>query len=153
MGFKLVCDNGETYTIRFWKSSHVQVIDVAPARCAMSEIVFSNADGGIEAWKQPPPGLEGAADFCGRDGLLPRRLRRSEHARVEGHRDRRSLATHIGRERLRRLDKGPVRDVCGLRGYADGGPKLRLGSADITRAPAARGLSVALTEAGGAKRR
>jgi hypothetical protein len=56
MGFKLSCNGGEHYTIRFWKNPHVQVIDIAPDTCAMTEIVFSDADGGVKGRRLPPPG-------------------------------------------------------------------------------------------------
>jgi len=72
MGFKLSCDNGKSYTIRFRKNPHVQVIDIAPGTCAMTEIVFSDADGGIKGRRAPPPGYrtprvftEGSAYYLG----------------------------------------------------------------------------------------
>jgi hypothetical protein len=56
MGFKLQCEDGQSYTIRFSNVPGVQLIEIAPGSCAMAEVVFSDADGGIRGRRLPPPG-------------------------------------------------------------------------------------------------
>jgi len=56
MGFELVCVDGRTFTIRFSNKPTLQVIEVNPGVCQMSEIVFSDADGGIKGRRLAPAG-------------------------------------------------------------------------------------------------
>jgi len=56
MGFKLACTDGRTFTIRFLNKPRLQVIEVDPGVCQMTEIVFSDADGGIKGRRLAPPG-------------------------------------------------------------------------------------------------
>lgn len=56
MGFKLGCDDDHSYTIAFTRQPRVQLISIAPATCAMTEIVFSNAGGSIVGRRVAPPG-------------------------------------------------------------------------------------------------
>ena len=56
MGFKLACIDGRTFTIRFSNQRTLQVIEVNPGVCQMTEIVFSDADGGITGRRLAPAG-------------------------------------------------------------------------------------------------
>jgi hypothetical protein len=56
MGFTIGCDDGQSYTIRFTRHPFVQLISIAPANCAMTDIVFSDAGGTIVGRRLPPPG-------------------------------------------------------------------------------------------------
>ena len=55
MGLVISCDNGEAYTIRFSNQRQVQVIKIAPSRCALTEIVYTDPDGTIKKRAPPPP--------------------------------------------------------------------------------------------------
>ena len=65
MGFVMRCDDGHAYTIRFSTEKRVQVIAASPARCALEEMVFTDADGVIKGRKymmgSPPGGFVLAA--------------------------------------------------------------------------------------------
>lgn len=56
MGFKLECLDGRILTLRFLNKPRLQVIEVNPGVCQMTEIVFSGADGGIEGRRLAPAG-------------------------------------------------------------------------------------------------
>jgi hypothetical protein len=56
MGFKLGCDDGQSYTIGFSRQPTVQLIGIAEATCAMTEIVYSDNSGAIKGRRLPPPG-------------------------------------------------------------------------------------------------
>lgn len=59
MGFVIRCGDGNEYTIRFSLENRVQVIPLSPARCALEEVVFTDADGVIKARRAvmgTPPG-------------------------------------------------------------------------------------------------
>lgn len=56
MGFKLGCDDGQSYTIGFTQRPKVQLISIAPATCAMTEIIYSDNSGAIKGRRLPPPG-------------------------------------------------------------------------------------------------
>jgi hypothetical protein len=63
MGLVISCDNGEAYTIRFSNQRQVQVIKIAPSRCALTEIVYTDPDGAIKRRAPPPPPWRRAHDF------------------------------------------------------------------------------------------
>jgi hypothetical protein len=54
MGFTLKCDNQQDYTIRFDRDEPLRVVKIAPSSCAMSEIVYTDADGIIKSRKPAP---------------------------------------------------------------------------------------------------
>lgn len=56
MGFRLACADGETLTIRFSNQPRLQVFEVGPGVCQLTEIVYSDADGGIKGRRRAPPG-------------------------------------------------------------------------------------------------
>jgi hypothetical protein len=56
MGFKLECTDGQTVTIRFSNRRRLQVFAVNPGACQMTQIVFSDADGGITGRRLAPRG-------------------------------------------------------------------------------------------------
>jgi len=56
MGFKLVCADGHAYTIRFLNQPKIEVIEVTPSACQISEIVYSDASDGITGRRRAPPG-------------------------------------------------------------------------------------------------
>jgi hypothetical protein len=64
-GLVIRCSDGGEYTIRFSIESRVEVIAANPARCALEEIVFTDADGVVKARRRargdPPDGFELAA--------------------------------------------------------------------------------------------
>jgi hypothetical protein len=63
MGFKLECIDGRTITIRFSNKPRLQVIEVNPGVCQMTEIVFSDGDGGIKGRRLAPSGWMGRRKF------------------------------------------------------------------------------------------
>ena len=54
MGFTLKCDNQQDYTIKFDRDEPLRVVKVVPSSCAMSEIVYTDADGIIRSRKPAP---------------------------------------------------------------------------------------------------
>lgn len=54
MGLLLQCDNGSSYTMRFYNANPVHVIKIKPGTCNVNEVVFSDADGVIKS-KKPLP--------------------------------------------------------------------------------------------------
>lgn len=54
MGFLLQCDDGSSYTMRFYNANPVHVIKVKPGTCNVTDMVFSDADGVIKS-KKPLP--------------------------------------------------------------------------------------------------
>jgi hypothetical protein len=56
MGFKITCDDGESYTVRFSKEPAYQLIKIKPSKCSFTEIVYTDADGRIRSRKDPPHG-------------------------------------------------------------------------------------------------
>lgn len=54
MGLVLTCADKETYTIRFSNKRGVQAIKVAPSRCMLTEVVYTDADGSIKRRVRPP---------------------------------------------------------------------------------------------------
>ena len=63
MGFKLACADGQRLTIRFSNKPGLQLFQVDPGVCQMTEIVFSDADGGITGRRSAPPGWMGQRKF------------------------------------------------------------------------------------------
>jgi len=61
MGFVMRCKDGTEYTIRFSLENRVQVFGANPGRCALEEVIFTDADGVIKARKyalgSPPDGF------------------------------------------------------------------------------------------------
>ncbi|HEY7376411.1 MAG TPA: hypothetical protein VIF57_29905 [Polyangia bacterium] len=61
MGFVIACSDGRQYTVRFVIEDRVQVIAVDPARCGLTEVVFTDGDGVIKARRpmigRPPGGF------------------------------------------------------------------------------------------------
>lgn len=64
MGFRIECADGKSYTIRFVKGPGLQVFELTPGRCVLSEIVFSDEDGGITGRRRAPPGWMEPRDFA-----------------------------------------------------------------------------------------
>ncbi len=65
MGFRLGCDDGQSYTIGFTRQPFVQLISIAPATCAMTDIVFSDGST-IVGRRLPPPGWRQPRRFAAR---------------------------------------------------------------------------------------
>jgi hypothetical protein len=57
MGFRVECSSKEFYTIRFMVTAPLQLIEIAPASCSMTEIVFTTAGDEVVARKPLPPEL------------------------------------------------------------------------------------------------
>jgi hypothetical protein len=57
MGFTLQCADQQTYTIKFDRDEPLQVLKIAPASCALSEIIGSDADGFVRTRKPAPPAM------------------------------------------------------------------------------------------------
>ena len=49
IGFAIKCRNGATYTIGFSNHTPLQMIKVAPSKCQLDEIVYTDADGRVIA--------------------------------------------------------------------------------------------------------
>ena len=47
VGFVITCNNGQAYTVRFLDQRQVQVIKIEPARCSLTEIVYTDSFGKI----------------------------------------------------------------------------------------------------------
>ena len=63
MGFSLKCADDSTYTIKFDRDEPLQVVRIAPSSCAMSEILYSDADGFIKGRKPAPDTLKKAVTY------------------------------------------------------------------------------------------
>jgi hypothetical protein len=63
MGLVLSCAGGATYTIRFANTKGVQVIKARPARCALTQVVYTDADGAVRRRSLPPRGWGRPQDF------------------------------------------------------------------------------------------
>jgi hypothetical protein len=91
MGFVIGCDDGRTYTIRFFNTGEVQVIEVHPSRCALEEVVYIESDGSVHGRARPPGAwVRGTAFAAGRayylgDYLAVARHRTEYIGRFEEH--------------------------------------------------------------------
>jgi hypothetical protein len=63
MGFTLKCDDQQTYTIKFDREEPLRVTKVAPSSCAMSEIIYTDADGMIRSRKPAPESVKKSMAF------------------------------------------------------------------------------------------
>jgi hypothetical protein len=65
MGFVMRCDDGSEYKLRFGRDRQVLVIAAKPARCALVEAIFTDADGVVKGRRSmsghPPGGFALAA--------------------------------------------------------------------------------------------
>lgn len=57
MGFRVECSSGESYLVRFMVTAPLQVIEIEPATCSMTEIVFTSSSNEIVGRKPVPPEL------------------------------------------------------------------------------------------------
>jgi hypothetical protein len=60
----LRCADGEIYRIRFSTERAVQVIKIKPARCALVQIVYTDADGTVRGYRRPPLAWVHGEDFA-----------------------------------------------------------------------------------------
>jgi hypothetical protein len=54
MGLSVRCDDGELYRIRFSIERAVQVLKIRPSRCALVQLIYTDADGTIRGYRRPP---------------------------------------------------------------------------------------------------
>jgi hypothetical protein len=63
MGLRLHCANGQDYTVRFSIENRVQVIQIKPSRCALVEVLGTDADGVVRMRRRPPRAWSHADNF------------------------------------------------------------------------------------------
>lgn len=64
MGLTLRCAEGELYRIRFSIERAVQVLKIKPSRCALVQLIYTDADGTIRGFRRAPRAWMHVEDFA-----------------------------------------------------------------------------------------